>query len=61
MLLNFLALAAILHLMTGRTASAQESWSALENRNTMISHIEVRVLPVFNLQNPKEKYLRARE
>jgi hypothetical protein len=37
-------------------ADAQESWSVLENRGLIISHIEIIVLPVFNPQNPKENH-----
>jgi hemolysin activation/secretion protein len=50
----------ILLLLTGMVAIAQDAWSALENRKLIISHIDIRILPVFDLQNPKEDHFIAR-
>ena len=43
-----------------RPADMQESWAALEKRGAFISQIEIRILPVFNTQKPKENHLIGR-
>ena len=59
-LLVFLVLTALLLLPGVRAASAQDNWSNLENRHVIISHIDIHILPVFDLQNPRENYFIGR-
>jgi len=53
-------LSIILSLMTKCILYGQDSWTDLENRHAIISHIEISVLPVFNLQNPQENHFIGR-
>jgi len=50
----------ILLLSTWRTTRAEDSWSVLEKRQVIISYVDINVLPVFNLQNPKENHFIGR-
>ena len=38
----------------------QDNWSDLENSQVIISHIDIHILPVFNLQNAQENHFIAR-
>jgi hypothetical protein len=51
---------ALLTVLTGPLVYAQQGWSDLEGRHAIISRIEIRVHPVFNLANPKENHFVGR-
>ena len=51
---------AVLTAVTGRYAYAQQAWSDLESRHAVISRIEIRVHPVFDLADPKENHFVGR-
>ena len=46
--------------VSGQVVSAQNSWSELEYRHAVINEIKISVLPVFNLQDPRENHLIGR-
>jgi len=50
----------LLLLFSGQAANALDVWSALENHQVIISHVDINILPVFNLQNPNENHFIGR-
>jgi hypothetical protein len=50
----------VLTAVTGRFVYAQQVWSDPESRHAVISRIEIRVHPVFDLENPKENHFVGR-